>query len=97
MIRKWLAVGIVLLFVETSMITNINGTILLDNPSDTIIVNSSTKGTAIFIVLIENMIKSADNFYSFDCIVVYYRAYIDGQLCISTVLRKLLNTWYVLA
>jgi hypothetical protein len=45
--------------------------------------NSST---AIFIGLIKNMNKSSNNYISFDCIIVYYRAYVNGHLIYATIL-----------
>ena len=60
-----------------------NGNIM--NFDASVNMNSST---AIFIGLIKNMNKSSNNYISFDCIIVYYRAYVNGHLIYSTILPK---------
>ena len=85
--RKCLAVGIILFFIGAGVIPSMRGNIVNVNTSDDNIINSATS-TAIFFGLIKNMNKSFDNSISFNCIIVYYRAYVDGHLYIATVLTN---------
>jgi len=78
--RKWLGVGIVLLFVGVSIIPSIKGNVMDMNRFDNKINNSTIKYTAIVVGLIQDMYKQPlEHYFKFTALFIFIAIFENRQ------------------
>ena len=79
--------GIIILFIEASVLPSINANVVNVNTDDNKKNYSTWNETLTLIGLFKNKVKLSDNYYSFDCILIIYSINRDGKQILHGVLK----------
>lgn len=80
---KWMkgfGIGIIILFLGASVLPSINAKVVNVTTTDNNINNPASESKALFIGLLKSLNDDVAGLYLFDCIIIYFAEYLDGQL-----------------